>query len=134
VTGAFVRVRWTVPEEDRHEVDRLAIQRVFGAAAEVKLEGRVIPVVRTRAAGISSEASIAAKIAVWARLAEAKPDPLLACLEALQTHAPEEIAGTIIECSTGAQGAIPAATEADTNGFDRKTTDAEHVPLFIEAP
>ena len=53
VTGAFVRVRWTVPEEDRHEVDRSAIQRIFGAAAEVKLEGRVIPVVRTRAAGIS---------------------------------------------------------------------------------
>ena len=53
VRGAFVRVQWTMPEEDRHEVDRLAIQRIFGAAAEVKLEGRVIPVVRTRAAGIS---------------------------------------------------------------------------------
>ena len=117
VTGAFVRVRWTIPEEDRHEVDRSAIQRVFGAAAEVKLEGRVIPVVRTRAAGISNEASIAAKIAVWARLTEARPKPLLACLEALQTHAPEEIAGTIIECSTGAQGAIPAAAEADTDGL-----------------
>jgi exonuclease SbcD len=134
VTGAFVRVRWTVPEEDRHEVDRSAIQRVFGAAAEVKLEGRVIPVVRTRAAGISNETSIAAKIAVWARLTEARPKPLLACLEALQTHAPEEIAGTIIERSTEAQGAIPAATGADTNGLGGKTTDAEHVPMFIEAP
>ena len=134
VTGAFVRVRWTVPEEDRHEVDRSAIQRVFGAAAEVKLEGRVIPVVRTRAAGISNEASIAAKIAVWARLTEARPEPLLACLEALQTHAPEEIAGTIIECSTEAQGAIPAAAEADTDGLGGKTTDAERVPMFIEAP
>jgi exonuclease SbcD len=49
VSGTFVRVRWTMPEEDRHEVDRLAIQGIFGAAAEVKLEGRVIPVVRTRA-------------------------------------------------------------------------------------
>ena len=57
VSGAFVRVRWTMPEEDRHEVDRLAIQGIFGAAAEVKLEGRVIPVVRTRAAGISQQAS-----------------------------------------------------------------------------
>ncbi len=134
VTGAFVRVRWTVPDEDRHQVDRSAIQRIFGAAAEVKLEGRVIPVVRTRAAGISNEASIAAKIAVWARLTEARPKPLLTCLEALQTHTPEEIAGTIIECSNGAQGAIPAAVEADTNGFDGKTTDAEHVPMFSEAP
>lgn len=112
VTGAFVRVRWTVPEEDRHEVDRAAIERLFGTAAEVKLEGRVIPVVRTRAAGISQEASIAAKIAVWARLTEAAPKPLLACLEALQTHAPEEIAGNIIERATGAQGAIPAAATA----------------------
>ena len=72
VSGAFVRVRWTMPEEDRHEVDRSAIQGIFGAAAEVKLEGRVIPVVRTRAAGISQEATIAAKIAVWARLTEAR--------------------------------------------------------------
>lgn len=134
VTGAFVRVRWTVREEDRHEVDRSAIQRVFDAAAEVKLEGRVIPVVRTRAAGISNEASIAAKIAVWARLTEARPKPLLACLEALQTHAPEEIAGTIIECSTGAQGAIPAATEADTNALGGETIDAERLPMFSDAP
>jgi hypothetical protein len=91
-----------MPEEDRHEVDRSAIQGIFGTAAEVKLEGRVIPVVRTRAAGISQEASIAAKIAVWARLTEAKAEPLLACLEALQTHAPEEIAATIMERDRGA--------------------------------
>src|SRR5207244_7695556 len=38
VAGAFVRVRWTVPEEDRHEIDRTEIQDIFGAAAEVKLE------------------------------------------------------------------------------------------------
>lgn len=134
VTGAFVRVRWTMPEEDRHEVDRSAIQRVFGAATEVKLEGRVIPVVRTRAAGISNEASIAAKIAVWARLTEARLKPLLACLEALQTHAPEEIAGTVIECSAGAQGAIPAAAAADPGGLGGNTADAERLPMFIEAP
>ena len=49
-----------------------------------------------------------------------------------------QAAGTFVSLwrATGqpGQGAIPAATEADTNGFDRKTTDAEHVPLFIEAP
>src|SRR5207302_2928852 len=97
VTGAFVRVRWTMPEEDRHEVDRSAIQGIFGSAAEVKLEGRVIPVVRTRAAGISQEASIAAKIAAWARLTDARAEPLLGCLEALQTRGPETIATTIME-------------------------------------
>ena len=103
VTGAFVRVRWTMPEEDRHEVDRSEIQRILGAAAEVKLEGRVIPVIRTRAAGVSQEASIAAKIAAWARVTEAKPEPLLACLEALQTHAPEQIAANIMERAIDAQ-------------------------------
>src|SRR5205823_6068617 len=113
VEGAFVRVRWTMPEEDRHEVDRLAIQSIFGAAAEVKLEGRVIPVIRTRAAGISQEASIATKIAVWARLVEAKPEPLLACLEALQTHAPEEIAADIMERAIEAQDAIPPVAAAE---------------------
>src|SRR5438105_8733396 len=97
VTGAFVRVRWTMPDEDRHEVDRSAIQDIFGAAAEVKLEGRVISIARARPAAISQEASIATKLAVWARLVEAKPEPLLACLEALQTHAPEEIAADIME-------------------------------------
>ena len=134
VTGAFVRVRWTMPEEDRHEVDRSAIQSIFGAAAEVKLEGRVIPVVRTRAAGISQEASIAAKIAVWARLTEARAEPLLACLEALQTRAPEEIAANIMEGAIEAPGAIPAAAEVDTYAFAETSADAAGPPLLVEAP
>jgi len=46
VAGAFVRVRWVVAEEDRHEADRAAIQRLLAAAAEVKLEGRIVPVMR----------------------------------------------------------------------------------------
>ena len=133
VTGAFVRVRWTMPEEDRHEVDRLAIQGIFGAAAEVKLEGRVIPVVRTRAAGISQEASIAAKIAVWARLTEARAEPLLACLEALQTRAPEEIAANIMERAIEAQGAIPAAAEADADAVGETIAAAEGLPLVVAA-
>jgi len=134
VTGAFVRVRWTMPEEDRHEVDRSAIQGILGAAAEVKLEGRVIPVVRTRAAGISQEASIAAKIAVWAVLTEARPEPLLACLEALQTRAPEEIAASIMEDAIEAQGAIPAAPEANAGVPAETNADAEGLPVFVEAP
>src|SRR5947208_3021675 len=134
VTGAFVRVRWTLPEEDRHEVDRSAIQDIFGAAAEVKLEGRVIPITRTRAAGISQEASMAAKIAVWASLTEAKREPLLACLEALQTHAPEEIAAGIMERAIDPQGSIPAAAEADTGVSVEKIGEAEGLPVLIEVP
>jgi DNA repair protein SbcD/Mre11 len=133
VTGAFVRVRWTMPEEDRHEVDRLAIQGIFGAAAEVKLEGRVIPVVRTRAAGISQQSTLAAKIAVWARLTEAKAEPLLGCLEALQTRLPEEIAANIMEQEIDAQGAIPAAAEVNVDASAGMTADAEGLPVFVEA-
>ncbi len=97
IAGAFVRVRWSIPDEDRHEVDRSAIQRMLHAAAEVKLEGRVVPVVRTRAAGISQAATIADKVQAWAKATEAKAGPLLACLEALQVRTPESIAAEILE-------------------------------------
>ena len=97
IEGAFVRVRWNVPDEDRHEVDCGAIQRMLHAAAEVKLEGRIVPVVRTRAAGISQAATIADKVRAWAQATEAKAGPLLACLEALQVRAPEAIASDILE-------------------------------------
>ncbi len=52
--GAFVRVRWSVPEEERDSIDRAAIVAALAGAAEVKLEARVIPVVRSRAEGISA--------------------------------------------------------------------------------
>ncbi len=94
--GTFVRVRWTVPEEDIEAIDRAAIERLFAGAAQVKLAGRVIPVVRARAAGISHLNSVAAKVHVWADVTEAKAEPLLACLEALQEQAPEDIAAAIL--------------------------------------
>ena len=93
---AFVRVRWSVPDEDRHQVDRDAIRRLFKDAAEVKLEGRVIPIVRTRAAGISRESGVAAKVQAWARATEALAEPLLDCLQALQCQAPDEIAAGVL--------------------------------------
>ncbi|MES2299416.1 MAG: metallophosphatase family protein [Pseudomonadota bacterium] len=96
VTGAFVRVRWSIGDEDRHEVDRDAIGRMLSDAAEVKLEGRIVPVVRTRAAGMSQAATIADKVRAWARATEAKADPLLACLECLHTFAPDAIASEIL--------------------------------------
>jgi exonuclease SbcD len=133
ISGAFVRVRWTMPQEDRHEVDRSAIQGIFGAAAEVKLEGRVVPVVRTRAAGISQEVRIAAKIAVWARLTEARAEPLLACLEALQTRAPEDIAANIMDRAIEQQSVIPAAAEADADALAERTTDAEGLGVLVNA-
>lgn len=94
VAGAFVRVRWTVADEDRHEVDRAAIQRLLEeeGTAETKLEGRIVPLVRARAAGISQLASLADKVKAWARATEAKPEPLLHCLQTLSSQIPEVIA------------------------------------------
>lgn len=101
--GAFVRIRWTVPEEDRDTIDRDAIARLFaGKAVEVKMEGRIIPVVRTRAAGISTAQSVADKIVMWASVTGAEPQPLLGCLEQLHADTPETIAEKILYPSGGA--------------------------------
>ena len=96
IAGAHVRVRWTVAEEDRHDVDRALIERELGCAAEVKLEGRIVPVVRTRAAGISRAASLADKVRQWALVTEAKPEPLLACLARLDAETGEALAEQIL--------------------------------------
>lgn len=97
VAGAFVRVRWNVPDEDRHDVDRYAIERLLDAAVEVKLEGRIIPVIRTRAAGISRASTVAEKVRVWAGSTQVHVEPLLACLEALQSRSPEMIAADVLD-------------------------------------
>ena len=101
VAGAFVRVRWTVADEDRHEVDRAAIERLLAGATETKLEGRIVPVVRTRAAGISQLANLADKVRVWAQVTEARADPLLACLQALSSQAPEAIVEGVLRRQAG---------------------------------
>jgi exonuclease SbcD len=96
VTGKSVRVRWTVAEEDRDAVDRDAIQRVLAGAAETKLEGRIVPVVRTRASGISQLPRMEDKLRAWATVAEVRAEPLLACMAELDHAQPEEIAARLL--------------------------------------
>lgn len=96
VAGAFIRVRWTIAEEDRHEVDRAAILLQLAGAAEIKLEGRIVPVVRTRAAGIAKAYSLAEKVRAWAEVTACRPEPLLGCLEALSGEPPEAIAASVL--------------------------------------
>lgn len=96
IAGAFVRVRWTVAEEDRHEIDRAAIQRLLEGAAQAKLEGRIVPVVRTRAAGISRLGSLEDKVHIWAQATQADATPLLACLARLAAATPDEIAERVL--------------------------------------
>ena len=96
IAGASVRVRWTVAEEDRGAVDREAIQRILAGAAETKLDGRIVPLVRTRMAGISRMARMEDKLRAWALVSDINPEPLLACLAALGEAAPEDIAADLL--------------------------------------
>lgn len=96
IAGAFVRVRWTVADEDRHEVDRSAIEQLLAIAAETKLEGRIVPVMRTRAAGIAQLANLADKVRAWAEVTDVKPESLLGCLQTLSSEGPEAIAERVL--------------------------------------
>lgn len=96
LAGAYVRVRWQVGEEERASVDRDAIKRALGEAADVQLEGRVVPVVRSRAAGISRANSLQEKVRVWARATGSEDGPLLERLAELAHRQPSQIAGAIL--------------------------------------
>lgn len=96
IEGAHVRVRWTVADEDRHAVDRAAIARLLAAAAQTKLEGRIVPIVRARAPGISQLASLADKVRRWADLTGVEPACVLECLDVLAEGAPAEIAERLL--------------------------------------
>jgi hypothetical protein len=81
--------------------------------------------VRTRAAGISQAATIADKVRAWARAIEARADPLLACLGALQSQSPEAIAANVLNrnveseertetsAATHAPAAVPEVAAAE---------------------
>ena len=93
---AWVRVRWTVADEERHEIDREAIKRALAGAADVQLEGRIVPIVRSRAAGISRCTSLIDKVRTWATVTGAKPEPLLGYLDTLSHQTPERIAADLL--------------------------------------
>lgn len=107
--GAWVRVRWTVADEERHEVDREAIKRALAGAADVQLEGRIVPIVRSRAEGISRCASLSAKVSAWAAVTGAKAEPLLADLERLSHRSPDQIAAEVLSQSSAAEVSGPNA-------------------------
>ncbi|ENO99129.1 DNA repair exonuclease-like protein [Thauera phenylacetica B4P] len=97
VEGAHVRVRWTVADEDRHAVDRTAICRLLAGAAQAKLEGRIVPIMRTRAPGISQLGSLADKVRRWAELTGVEPTCVLGCLKALSEEGPTEIVERLLQ-------------------------------------
>jgi len=116
LAGASVRVRWTVAEEDQAAVDRAAMHEALADAAEVKLEGRIVPVVRTRAAGISRLGSLVDKVRRWAEVADVRVEPLIACLACAGSRSPEAIAESVLRTDrTDFTGpGVPACTGADS--------------------
>lgn len=65
--AAFVRIRYCVDEESRHNVDRVAIRSILEKAADVQIEGRTLTVQRQRAAGISTQ-PLSEKLTTWANI------------------------------------------------------------------
>jgi exonuclease SbcD len=122
LAGASVRVRWTVAEEDKQAIDRAAILALLGEAVDVKLEGRIVPVVRTRAAGISQLASLADKVRLWAQTTQCTPEPLLDCLVRLMSASPEEIAQAILQDSNGGSTLV-----CERASYERCAVLSEHV-------
>lgn len=101
--GAHVRVRWTAGTESRHQIDIDAIKRALGGAASVQLDGRIVPLVRSRAPGISRRCSLADKVEAWAELTQADPGVLLQRLDMLSHLTPEAIAHGILDASLPSQ-------------------------------
>lgn len=108
--GAHVRIRFSVDEEHRHGVDKNAIRQMFidAGAEEVKVEGRINPVVRTRSAGISKASSLADKLRTWADVAQVQADPLTERLSALNAHEPDEIVAGIVKPKQFEKNSTPA--------------------------
>jgi len=106
--GAHVRIRWTVDEEHRHGIDKAAIEALFSAADAVKLEGRIRPVQRQRAAGISQAHSLTDKLANWCTVSDSPGEPLHDRLAMLESMEPEVIAASIVDGKINKQEDVAA--------------------------
>lgn len=104
----FFRIRWTIDEEHRQLVDRDAICALFGAAAELKLEGRVLPAVRSRAEGISRAATLAEKVERWGELAAVDTSRLVEYLPVLESLDAQAIVD--LELAELADAVVPAGS------------------------
>lgn len=103
---AWIRVRWQVLEEERDHVDRDRITALMANAANLKLEGRIIPVTRSRAEGIAHERSIPRQIERWASVAGLESTALLTCLEALRHRRPEAIVERVLQSASAKRQAV----------------------------
>lgn len=120
LAGVSVRVRWTVADEDRHEVDRNAIERALAGAADVQLEGRIVPVVRTRAPGIAQLLNLSDKVRAWASATDVNAAPLLHCLARATAAEPQDIVAAVLATPEGEESCADAASDLDAPGTGRR--------------
>jgi exonuclease SbcD len=109
-TDKFVRVRWQVDEEHRQSVDRDAIAALFAGSAELKIEARILPVVRSRAQGISLEATVDRKIERWCELTDVEAAPLLERFQMLEANDADAIAARVLAQLDGLASLKPVST------------------------
>lgn len=86
VSGAWVRVRYTVDEEHRQAADRDAIEALLtsAGAASVKIETRINPIQRQRAQGIGAAPTLADQVKRWCELTTNEPAPVLERLHQME--------------------------------------------------
>lgn len=87
---ARVRIRYVIDEEHRASVDKTAMAALFAHCKEVKVEGRIAPVQRQRAAGIGQAPSLSDKLVRWCELTSTAPTPLLTRLALLLAETIDE--------------------------------------------
>ena len=92
IASAFVRVRWTVADEDRHRSTARRSSGCWTGGGGNQAGGRIVPVVRTRAAGFLATGESGGQGAGLGAGDRGAAEPLLACLQALANQEPEAIA------------------------------------------
>ncbi|MTV53541.1 metallophosphatase family protein [Massilia buxea] len=114
VAGTWVRIRWTYLEEEQSSIDRSRIEALFRGAANLKLEGRMVPLACTRATGITQHLTLEEKVQRWASIAEVDSAPLIAALDDLRRYDPAKIAQRLLLPSVSTPESAHRSLELDT--------------------
>lgn len=93
--GAHVRIRGSIDEEHRASIDREAIKTLFKAAADLSVEIRVNPIIRSRAPEINKAISLSDKILQWATVTNTDAKPLIDRFSSLEHMEPDQIVRSI---------------------------------------
>lgn len=114
VAGCKVRVRYAINVEDRASVDDNAVRAALAGAVDVKIEPRLIPVQRSRGAGIETAQTSRDKLLLWCKantLPSEQVNALATAFDELATSDADHIAARLIANAREAarhQVAVPA--------------------------